>query len=325
MREENQDSLGELSLDGGVFLAVADGMGGYAGGSLASSLAIEALLSHVKENWKGEETQPEALLRGAVASANAAVREKALEDEELQDMGTTCVCILVKGEQFYVAHVGDSRAYLLREGTFSLLTEDHTVIQQLITKGKVGPLEASYHPSAGILMRCLGQLEDVAPDLRGPEPLKPGDLMLLCSDGLTGMVYEDEIAQQVVVEKADKAVESLVKMANEAGGFDNITVQILQAGELPEDAPSWDLIVDSPEGLALAAAEGRLPTDLDEGKLRHTVMMPAVGEPDLSEPTVPLIEEDDKPWNPNKDRLKVGLLVAGAVLLLGGGLLYWLL
>ncbi len=323
MREENQDSLGEVSLEGGVFLTVADGMGGYAGGSLASKTAVEALVSNVKENWKGEETDPEALLRGAISSANEAVREKALADEELKDMGTTCVCLLVKGEEFFVAHVGDSRAYLLRDKTFELLTEDHTVIQQLIASGKVGPLEASYHPSAGILMRCLGQLDDVKPDMRGPEPLVSGDLLMLCSDGLTGMVYEDEIAQQLSTEKAKDAVDNLIKMANDAGGFDNITLQVLQVDELPSDAPSWDVIVDSPEGLALAAAEGRLPENLDRNKLRHTIAMPAIQEPDLSEPTVPLIEEDVS-WSPAKDRLKRWLFILIAVILVGLGVFYWL-
>ncbi len=324
MREENQDSLGEVALDGGVFLTVADGMGGYAGGSLASKTAVQALMEWVTKNWKGKDTDVKELLRDAVSDANRAVRDKALGDEELRDMGTTCVCLLVKGEEFYVAHVGDSRAYLMRDGTFSLLTEDHTVIQQLISKGKVGPLEASYHPSAGILMRCLGQLDEVLPDLWGPEPLKQGDLVLLCSDGLTGMVYEDEIAHQFIDEGVEDAVDSLIRMANEAGGFDNITVQVLQVGELPVEARSWKLIVDSPEGLALASAEGRLPANLDQGRLRHTISMAAVEDLDLSEPTVPVIEEA-QPWKPEKERMKRLLLVAAvAGLLLGAGIMFLL-
>jgi protein phosphatase len=323
MREENQDALGDLKLDGGAFLAVADGMGGYAGGSLAARLAIDKLLEHVEEHWKKQDCQPREILRDAVQAANKAVREKALSNEELQDMGTTCVCALVCEDKYYLAHVGDSRAYLFRQGRLTLLTEDHTVIQQLIKKGKVGPLEASYHPSAGILMRCLGQLEEVEPDLAGPEELQPGDRLMLCSDGLTGMVYEDEIAQVMTQKEMEPAGDTLIQMANEAGGFDNITVGILQAGVFPEDAGDWDLIVDSPEGLALLAAEGRLPPDIDQKTLRHTVVMPAVGG-EVAEPTLPSVAHQEE-WKPGRDRLKVLLLVGGVLILLAAGGLYFLL
>lgn len=317
MREENQDALGDLELDGGVFMAVADGMGGYAGGSLAAKLAIETLLEFVEETWDPEKIDPAALLRQAIREANRAVREKALSDKELQDMGTTCVCVIVWQGKLYLGHVGDSRAYLFRQGRLTLLTEDHTVIQQLIKKGKVGPLEASYHPSAGILMRCLGQLQEVEPDVTGPEDLLDGDRVLLCSDGLTGMVYEDEIAQVLTDRDMGRALDTLIKMANEAGGFDNITVQILQRGELPEGAGDWDLVVDSPEGLALMAAEGRLPPDMDRKSLRHTVVMPVVSS-SSGEPTLPAVEHHPE-WRPGRDRLKLFVMLGiGALLALAG-------
>ncbi len=323
VREENQDALGEVRLDEeSAFLVVADGMGGYAGGSLAARLAVETLLEYVKSSWTGKK-DPRSLLREAVAEANARVRERAMHTEGLADMGTTCVCALVSGSRCYLAHVGDSRAYLFRRGLFTLLTEDHTVIQQLINQGKVKPQEASYHPSAGILMRCLGQLESVEPDVSGPIELQEGDRLLLCSDGLTGMVYEDEIAEVLKGRDMAQVVEELVRMANEAGGFDNITVQILQAGTFPEDAATWPVIVDSPEGIALMAAEGRLPKDPEElGHLRHTRVLEVVREPAVeSEETVPA---DLPEWDPGRERFYKLLVTAAVAALLAGGLVYFL-
>ena len=323
VREENQDALGQVDLDGARFLTVADGMGGYAGGSLAANTAIEALTNYVKEHWSAD-ADPRKVLREAIELANEKVREKSREEERLADMGTTCVCVLATGDQYYVAHVGDSRAYLFRDGVFSLLTEDHTVIQQLVKQGKVKPLEATYHPSAGILMRCLGQIDGVEPDITGPQELKEGDRILLCSDGLTGMVYEDEIADVLKGEDLDKALEEMIRMANEAGGFDNITVQVLQAGRFPvEEAAGWNVVVDSPEGLALMAAEGRLPPDLvQQGNLRHTTVLNVVQENVLSisdEPTQPMEPEE---WDPKKERLWKFALTGLVVALLTGGIVY---
>ena len=322
MREENQDALGYVSLDEGLFLAVADGMGGYAGGSLAAQTAIESITAFVKEHW-GEEERTENLLKKAVHHANHAVRTKALADEKLHDMGTTCVCVLAHKEQAYMAHVGDSRAYLLRDGVFSLITEDHTVVQQLIKKGKVNPLEASYHPSAGILMRCLGQLEHVEPELHGPIDLKEGDRLLLCSDGLTGMIYEDEIAQALTDKDLETVTDNLIQMANEAGGFDNITVQLVQVGTLPEEASNWEIVVDSPEGLALMAAEGRAPPASQQGKLRHTLALPTAQpeEEKSPEPELPTAPAED--WKPKTDRVRLLLLTFVVVALLAAGLVYF--
>lgn len=322
MREENQDALGRVILDQGMFVAVADGMGGYAGGSLAAQTAIESITRYVEENFAAD-SNPEELLRKAVHHANQAVRSKAMSDDKLHDMGTTCVCMLAHREKAYMAHVGDSRAYLLRDGVFSLLTEDHTVVQQLIRKGKVNPLEASYHPSAGILMRCLGQLDHVEPELHGPIDLKEGDRLLLCSDGLTGMIYEDEIAQALVDSDLEAITDNLVQMANEAGGFDNITVQLIQVGELPPDSKNWDVVVDSPEGLALMAAEGRSPPASQHGKLRHTLALPSI-QPEEIEPEPPeLPTAPPKDWKPRAERVKLLLLTFLVVALLAGGLVYF--
>ncbi len=324
VREENQDALGDLTLDGAVFLVVADGMGGYAGGSLAANTAVEALTTHVREHWS-KDADPVALLRDAIELANDKVREKSKQEERLADMGTTCVCVLATEKEYYVAHVGDSRAYLFRDGVFSLLTEDHTVIQQLIKQGKVKPLEATYHPSAGILMRCLGQIDGVEPDITGPLELKEGDRILLCSDGLTGMVYEDEIADVLKSDDLDAALAEMIRMAVDAGGFDNITVQVLQAGVFPvQEAAGWNVVVDSPEGLALMAAEGRLPQDMVQaGKLRHTTVLDVVDEQAVrlaEETTQPIGPEED--WDPKREKLWKFAVTAGIVALLAGGIVY---
>ncbi len=323
VREENQDALGDVTLDGAVFFTVADGMGGYAGGSLAARTAVETLTTHVREHWS-KDVDPRRLLRDAIDLANEKIREKSKEEERLADMGTTCVCVLAMEDHFFVAHVGDSRAYLFRDGVFSLLTEDHTVIQELIKQGKVKPLEATYHPSAGILMRCLGQIDGVEPDITGPLDLQEGDRILLCSDGLTGMVYEDEIADELKSQDLDKALDEMVRMANEAGGFDNITVQVLQAGTFPvAEASGWNVVVDSPEGLALMAAEGRLPQDvLDQGKLRHTTVLDVIREDAAriaDEPTQPM---DPPEWDPRKEKRWKFALTLGVVALLAGGIVY---
>ncbi|MCD6500077.1 MAG: Stp1/IreP family PP2C-type Ser/Thr phosphatase [Deltaproteobacteria bacterium] len=321
VREENQDALGHVRLDGGVFLAVADGMGGYAGGSLAAKLAIESLVGYVESHWKKTQ-DPMALLRNAIQEANRVVRERASVEEKFHDMGTTCVCCLSTDTEYYVAHVGDSRAYLLRDEVFSLLTEDHTVIQELIKQGRVKPLEASYHPSAGILMRCLGQIDDVEPDVSAPSELQEGDRILLCSDGLTGMVYEDEIAQTLTGQDLPATLNALIRMANEAGGFDNITVSVLQAGDFPEEASHWDVLVDSPEGLALMEAEGRLPADIgQQPNLRHTTVLKAVSDEEVEEAGRDVSRNVE--WNPRKDRL-VHLLLAGSLIaILAAFLTYW--
>jgi len=321
VREENQDALGYVRLDGGVFLAVADGMGGYAGGRVAAKLAIDSLLEHVESNWK-KTHDPRTLLRNAIQQANRAVRERARVEEKFHDMGTTCVCCLSTDKEYYVAHVGDSRAYLLRDKIFSLLTEDHTVIQELIKQGRVKPLEASYHPSAGILMRCLGQIDDVEPDVSSSSALREGDRILLCSDGLTGMVYEDEIAQTLTRQDLSASLDSLIRMANEAGGFDNITVSALQVGLFPEDAKSWEILVDSPEGLAIMEAEGRLPANIEQqSNLRHTTVLKVVSEDDTME--VSGEPARNMEWNPRRDRMMHFFLAGSLIAILTALLTYW--
>ncbi len=319
MREENEDSYGTLELSDGWFLTVCDGMGGYAGGRIASQTAVKTLLAFMEEH--AEETDVAQLLQNAINAANDAVRTKAKADSRLGEMGTTCVSILVRNEEYWVAHVGDSRAYHFRDAVFTLRTEDHTVVQQLVNQGRIDPLEAANHPSAGILVRCLGQLDEVSADVTGPYPLESGDRLMLCSDGLSGMLYEDDIARVLTMPSEQDGVDALIRYANEAGGFDNITAVVLNAGDWPSNATSWTIEVDSPEGKALAAAEARQQAQPEPtregGQTRQTLLLQAVGAGD---DTRELEANAHLTWEPGKERWrKLGittliLLAVAAVL-----------
>ena len=248
MREENQDSMGTRVLaDDFTFLVVADGMGGYAGGSVASSLVTSTMLSELEGvTVNAFRENPQLYLRTAILSANASVNREARANHELRDMGSTVVAAAVISDHAYVAHVGDSRAYLLRDGFIRQITEDHTVVQDLVRAGYVSPEDAVYHPSSGILTRCLGQMDMPDPTFAEVIQLLPGDRILCCSDGLSGMLEDEEIGEVVFHEKPEDAVNILVTMANEAGGFDNITVVLFAFGDLPEAARSWPVRVGTP-------------------------------------------------------------------------------
>jgi len=329
MREENEDSLGTLELPDAHFLTVCDGMGGYAGGKIASETAVERLIEFVEENHDPENVP--LVLRQAIDAANEAVRAKAKADSRLGEMGTTCVAALVLEDQYWVAHVGDSRAYLLRDALFKLHTLDHTVVQQLVDQGRISPLDAANHPSAGILVRCLGQLDSVEVEVSGPHPLLVGDRLLLCSDGLSGMLYEDDIAKVLSAMSLKDSVANLIKYANELGGFDNITAATLQAGRFPDDAIEWKIKVDSQEGRALAAAEAAAAaaaatpmtspsTSPDVGYTRNTMILSALSPDDTRELDLP----DQRNWEPGHD-LPRKLGFAALVLFVVVGLVIYIL
>jgi protein phosphatase len=323
MREENEDSYGTLELPNGYFLTVCDGMGGYAGGRVASETAVQTLLEYVKEHPDVEEAT--ALLHDAVSEANAAVRAKAKADSRLGEMGTTAVMVLVRGDRFWVAHVGDSRTYLLRDAVFTLHTDDHTVVQQLVDQGRISAVDAANHPSAGILVRCLGQLDVVEVDISGPHELREGDRILLCSDGLSGMLYEDDIAKVLCGQDLQEAVNNLLRFANELGGFDNITSVCLQRGRWPTDAMSWNIVVESPEGKALAAQEVAAKkqgptTSPDSGYTRNTMILQALSPDDTRELDLP----NHPDWQPRHD-LPRKLAFAALVVLVVVGLVIYIL
>jgi PPM family protein phosphatase len=221
VREGNEDSyMAEEPL-----FAVADGMGGHQGGEVASKLALDTLRNA---------TDGEALAR-AVQDANRAVFEQAGRDPGLAGMGTTLTAFLADGDTLRLAHVGDSRAYLLRDGDLQRITTDHTVVEGLVEKGELTPQEASIHPQRSILTRAIGVEGEVKVDQASID-LLPGDRLLLCSDGLTGMIDEAE-TKRILEEHADPqaAADALVEAANEAGGQDNITAVVIDVADAEPD------------------------------------------------------------------------------------------
>ena len=231
LREVNEDAyLVEEPL-----FVIADGMGGHVAGDVASSTAIEAISAHLDEITP---TDPQTLAQ-LVRYANSAVWSKAQSDASLSGMGTTCTLIYVDEGRAHVAHVGDSRAYRLRDGELEQLTEDHTLVGRLVREGRLPAEEADRHPQRNVITRVLGIDADVSVDLTAIE-LVDGDRLLLCSDGLTSMMRESDIAETLNEEAdAQSAADHLVDAANRAGGEDNITVVVVDAVEDGAGSMSW--------------------------------------------------------------------------------------
>lgn len=223
--------------EGVTVFAVADGMGGHVAGEVASQTALEPLAGIDDGRWPTA-AQAERALADAVRSANHEVVEKAASDRALRGMGTTLTAVLVREGRLHVAHVGDSRAYLLRpdEG-MSQLTTDHTLVEQLVQEGRLSRDEIATHPQRSVITRAIGVETTVEVDTLAPLELRPGDQVLLCSDGLTGPVGDDEIRRLLTASPdPDEACAQLVAAANAAGGPDNITVVLLRVVDPEEGA-----------------------------------------------------------------------------------------
>ncbi len=208
--------------------AIADGMGGAQAGELASRLAAAAI------EEAGRAVVDEASVAGAVRTANARIFERSLADPAVAGMGTTATVVLVdeRAGTMTLAHVGDSRAYRYRDGGLEQLTIDHSLVAELVRTGRLTEAEAAVHPHRSVITRALGTEADVEVDTRTLE-LESGDLVLLCSDGLSAMVRDDEIARLLEGSGHDPyaAAETLVRAANAAGGDDNVTVVVFEVVE----------------------------------------------------------------------------------------------
>jgi serine/threonine protein phosphatase PrpC len=234
-RERNEDSY---VVEEPLF-AVADGMGGHRGGAVASSLALESL----RELLRDEGVAPAALI-DEIKEANQRVLQRGEADRDLRGMGTTLTALLAEEGRAHIAHIGDSRAYLLRDGSLKQLTEDHTLVQRMVMEGKLLPEEAERHPQRSILTRALGVDEEIEPDTLTLDPVLPGDRLLLCTDGLTSMVDAARIEDVLQAEHdAQRAANILIDEANAAGGDDNITVLILDF--IDDGSPTATSAVDA--------------------------------------------------------------------------------
>lgn len=224
LRVTNQDAYRTHVLPGGAVLAVVcDGMGGANAGNVASERAVSAITEYALSSFRAE-MDTEAVTRmltGAIRSANIEIYDMSLKDASLSGMGTTVVAALIRGKECVIAHVGDSRAYLVNR-EITQLTRDHSVVQSLIESGKLTPEEARFHPRKNVITRALGTEEDVLPEF-GEYRLADGDTVLLCTDGLTNYVESSEILDIFRKNDIGRVADVLVARANHNGGGDNIT------------------------------------------------------------------------------------------------------
>jgi PPM family protein phosphatase len=281
VREGNEDSY---LIDDPLFV-VADGMGGHLAGDVASSTAVEVIS---EEAQSASADDPESL-ETLVQHANAAIYSKSQDDPALHGMGTTCTLVVVGDHLAQFAHVGDSRAYLMRDGELSQITDDHTLVNRMVREGRLSADEADHHPQRNIVTRALGVDAHVSVDTLELQ-VRNGDRLLLCSDGLTSMVDASIIRETLAGEDdPQRAAERLVELAIQAGGEDNVTVLVLDLHDDREQtstgATDAASDVDAPEGpIATSSDESGTVirsdpvatggTDFSSGVLRRDVMAP---------------------------------------------------
>jgi protein phosphatase len=227
-RETNQDymftsetAVGNLP---NLFL-VADGMGGYAAGDFASRFTVETMVDYLHKN---EETKPVALLREAISYANHELLAEAAQDPGKHGMGTTIVAATVVDEILYTANVGDSRLYLIHQNEIHQISKDHSLVEEMVRMGEIAKEDARTHPDKNMITRAVGAQEEISVDLF-ETTLTKDDMILMCSDGLSNMIADEEI-RRIVLEQRDlvEMAEALIRRANENGGKDNITVVLVK-------------------------------------------------------------------------------------------------
>lgn len=236
LRQYNEDSLYVCGVDHdvsklGVLLGVADGMGGHNGGDVASQLAVQTLETYYgsDDGAKDETVVPLQRLIGVVEAANRAIFDISSENEGLCGMGTTLTSLCVQADEARIAHVGDSRGYLFRDGTLTQLTDDHSLVAQAVREGILTPEQAARHPQRNIITRALGTKDSIEVDSLVIK-VQGGDLLLLSSDGLHGFVEDDDTSRILGAagECLDDTTDDLIKAALEKGGPDNVTVVLVR-------------------------------------------------------------------------------------------------
>jgi PPM family protein phosphatase len=234
-----------------LFAVVADGIGGHRAGEVAAELAVNYIIESVSQS---NGNNPIVIMESAIHSASQAIAARSASKEEQHGMGATCACVWLEGHNLFLAYVGDSRIYLVRDGSIQRLTIDHTWVQEALDRGIITPAQAHDHPNVHVIRRHLGSVElpdvDFRLRLNGDEdtqqahdnqgtPLKPGDIVLMCTDGLTDMVWDDEILRLILTRNSLKsAAEDLIGQANERGGHDNITVLLIGIPHIDATQPT---------------------------------------------------------------------------------------
>ncbi len=232
VRSANEDfSLSEKIAVNEYLFIVADGMGGHQAGDVASKLASETF-SDAYKSFRKKNSGVLECMESAIRKANAVVFEKAATDIEKRGMGTTFSAMIIADMKAYIVHVGDSRIYLIRKNKIKKITTDHSFVEKLVEEGRISPEEARDHPQKNVLYMSLGARENLTPEILSAMALEDGDALIMCSDGLSNMVADEEIIKAVMDYYPEDAANALVKLANVNGGADNITLQIVRIGSL---------------------------------------------------------------------------------------------
>ena len=316
VRANNQDS----AYAGPHLLMVADGMGGHAGGDVASSVAVAAFAPLDGESHGPDDALDE--LEAALEAARDEIIARSEADPDLAGMGTTVLAILRAGNKLAMMHLGDSRGYLLRDGTLTQVTTDHTFVQHLVDIGRITPEEAEHHPQRSVVMRVLGDFDaEITPDLSVREA-RPGDRWLLCSDGLSGFVSADTIASTLrSVADVDACADRLVQLALRAGGGDNVTVVVADVIELDQVADGQGPITTATV-VGAAATTRNDPTSAADGPAARAASLTAAhargdeGRPAALPPDGE--DEDNEPEPRRGHAVLVWSLVTVLVVVLGG-------
>lgn len=229
IRKENQDSSAYSVISSDcVWAVICDGMGGAQGGKTASSTAVNYISEYINREYK-ENLDSEGLcelLVSSVEGANLVLYKMAMEDPDLAGMGTTCDLVFVRGKTAHVVHVGDSRTYSIRDGKILQITEDHSLVQEMVRRGELTQEQAMRHPNKNLITRALGVNHEVHIDYIEAE-YNEGDILLLCSDGLSNFVSKSDMVHTVTENKGELMIDTLVEIAKRHGGHDNITVTVI--------------------------------------------------------------------------------------------------
>src|SRR5436190_10966509 len=241
IRSGNEDNF-QVDEERRVFI-VADGMGGHAAGEVASEMAVQIVMREIKDVSDLSDGSATKMLGEALKLANRAIHDRTITEVDKQGMGTTASVLMLQGSRYLIGQVGDSRVYLLRDGALKQLTKDHSYVQEQVDLGNLTPEQARYHPYSNVITRCVGASPDVEPDLYAGEA-RTGDIFLVASDGLTGMVDDRRLAQLLMSRaEPERKVQSLIAEANGRGGLDNITAIVIQVDETspPPDRPTGEM------------------------------------------------------------------------------------
>ena len=314
IRSNNQDS----GYAGHTLFVVADGMGGHAGGDVASAITTKRLIEADKPYLSAQDA--EFALQAALIAANSQLAETVFEHAELTGMGTTVSALVVLEDQVAIAHIGDSRIYLYRDGELTQITTDHTFVQRLVDSGRITEQEAMVHPRRSVLMRVLGDVES-APEIdTSILATRPGDRWLICSDGLSGVVSHSAIAAAMAIgANAQEVADRLVKESLDGGAPDNVTVVVVDIGPGSEQAVTPVVVGSASAPLAFGEEPTRVRS-LRIPSLRLHPVRETHFEPDSQDYLSELIEEDERRARRRKITWLVGIILL-VLVIVGGAIL----